>query len=228
MCVQVDETRHTASFLRSCLSLGHVSSNPLTPAPPAPRIPLPQQQQVPVQEAKEETEEDRRARLLRGLMSRDNDTDAEEGAEQDEGDAAGSGCSSSHHHASASSWLGVSQRLRLRNGGADFRRARAFVLRVKQRFEPHTPLAHQQGGEEESVYRAFLEVLRDFVAEEELDGAEETEAEAEEAWVRLSRRVLERVLRLFEGHPDLVQGFCYFLPECLRVGGCVLYGCLTG
>lgn len=179
-----------------------------------------------MQEAKEETEEDRRARLLRGLVSWDNDTDAEEGAEQDEGDAtAGSGSSSSHHHASASSWLGVSQRLRLRNGGADFRRARAFVLRVKQRFEPHTPLAHEQEGEgSSSVYRAFLEVLRDFVAEEELEDGKQAEAEAEEAWARLSRGVLERVLRLFEGHPDLVQGFCYFLPECLRVGGSV---CVT-
>lgn len=161
------------------------------------------------------------------------------------------------------------RRLRGRNGGADFRRARAFVLRVKQRFEPNTQPAwggerpqqpqkkegeegaeddepskqlagRRRGREEEdgahaggsgSVYRAFLAVLRDFMAEEAAVAARaqgQGPAEEEAAWAGLSRRVLERVLPLFEGHPDLVQGFCYFLPECLRVrgfGACVS-GCL--
>ena len=248
-----------------------------------------QQQQQYQQEAKEETEEDKRARLLWRAPQSGEGEGEEEAAEQEEGDGEG--------------WSGAlaARRLRRRNGGADFRRARAFVLQVKQRFEPtpyyttvsasgpageppqqqhssaqgivaaastaagsrwrgreeHEQQQQQQqqageeeeaagppssspssssvpqagGGEEEagpsstsSVYRAFLGVLRDFVAEEAValaraDASETPDeaAEAEAAWARLSRRVLERVLGLFEGHPDLVQGFCYFLPECLRV-----------
>jgi hypothetical protein len=161
----------------------------------------------------------------------------------------------------------AARRLRRRNGGADFRRARAFVLRVKQRFEPPYASALEQQhhhsaqgipaaaagaggsrrrarGEEgrqpqpqqqqpqSSVYRAFLGVLRDFVADEaaalataDASESEVEAAEAEAAWACLSRRVLERVLELFEGHPDLVQGFCYFLPECLRVS-VVLHPCV--
>ncbi|TFJ83232.1 hypothetical protein NSK_005450 [Nannochloropsis salina CCMP1776] len=35
-------------------------------------------------------------------------------------------------------------------------------------------------------------------------------------WTASSRAVFHRVLHLFRGHPDLLQGFSYFLPACLQ------------
>ncbi|KAL6078803.1 Transcriptional regulatory protein sin3 [Balamuthia mandrillaris] len=67
----------------------------------------------------------------------------------------------------------------------EFNNARTYVSQVKRKFlqQPH-------------IYKEFLNILRDF-------HSQGTDIAA----------VISKVVTLFEGHPDLVEGFAQFLPE---------------